>query len=140
MGTPAYMAPEQARGDISRIRPHTDVFALGGILDELLSGRPPFCLARPEPPQQLRPEVSRDIESVCRSVVLTADLGKWVKWVSEGRNKRLTAQVVAKLGPPSRIVGRWVATPASRGRYPPPFALLRFHGSAPLRGFWPSRS
>ena len=42
MGTPAYMAPEQARGEIDLIDERADVFALGSILCEVLTGQPAF--------------------------------------------------------------------------------------------------
>jgi serine/threonine-protein kinase len=77
LGTPAYMAPEQARGPTSAVGPAADIYALGAILYELLAGRPPFrgetaaetvlqVLSRdPVPPSHLNAKVPLDLETVC---------------------------------------------------------------------------
>jgi tetratricopeptide (TPR) repeat protein len=77
MGTPSYMAPEQARGRIHDIGPPTDVYSLGALLYELLAGRPPFLsengldtvrqVLSEEPPalSSLRPKSPRDLETIC---------------------------------------------------------------------------
>ncbi len=76
LGTPSYMAPEQASGNMKAICPATDIFSLGAILFEMLTGRPPFQGAtvfatmqqllhdRPQPLRALRPELPRDLERV----------------------------------------------------------------------------
>jgi eukaryotic-like serine/threonine-protein kinase len=75
-GTPRYMAPEQAAGSIE-IGPAADIYSLGVILYELLSGRPPIegqsdidtlkrvATAEPAPLRQSRPDVPRDLEAIC---------------------------------------------------------------------------
>jgi serine/threonine-protein kinase len=77
LGTPAYMAPEQARGETANAGPLTDVYGLGAILYETLTGRPPFAGAgrekileqvrsqEPVPPSRLRPGLARELEAIC---------------------------------------------------------------------------
>ena len=78
VGTPVYMAPEQAKGPGEEIGPAADIYSLGVILYEMLTGRPPFISSSaadvlrqvlsdpPVPPRQLRRELPRDLEAVCQ--------------------------------------------------------------------------
>jgi serine/threonine protein kinase len=77
LGTAGYLAPEQASGRVQEIGPAVDVWAMGAILYELLTGRPPFQAEswtamleavlheEPAPPSRWRPDVPPDLETVC---------------------------------------------------------------------------
>ncbi len=123
IGTAAYMSPEQAQGDTREVTPATDVYSLGAVLYETLTGAPPFQGSRrrvlealvgepPTAPRRVRREVSKELEAICLKCLekephrryrsaneLADDLHNWLK------------QRPTKAKPPRwpQIVSRFVA-------------------------------
>lgn len=77
LGTPAYMAPEQASGDIARIDERTDVYALGAILYFLLTGEGPGSQETPASPRKLNEKIARSIEAVCLKAMAARQPGRY---------------------------------------------------------------
>ncbi len=91
LGTPAYMAPEQARGEIHKVSPATDIYALGVLIYEMTTGQIPFeeeqnvsrLLDRierdePRPPREINPKISVQLESVIQRAMVKDPAGRYV--------------------------------------------------------------
>ncbi|MBI3269404.1 MAG: protein kinase [Planctomycetes bacterium] len=124
LGTPMYMSPEQARGDLDAMDRRSDVFSLGAVLYHALAGRPPFeaggalsVLHRviheePAPIRGLAREVHRDLETICLKALAKEPEGRYptAGELAEDLGRFLEGQPI-RARPPSAAarVARWVA-------------------------------
>jgi serine/threonine protein kinase len=145
VGTPSYMAPEQALGQNRRVGPAADIYALGAILYEMLTGRPPFLaesvletvrLAVQEeavPLRRLQPSVPRDLETICLKCLHKDPSGRYASAGALANDLRRYLDgepILARPPGPVARLGHWCR------RYPVAASLLAGITLCLIFGFW----
>jgi eukaryotic-like serine/threonine-protein kinase len=123
LGTPTYMSPEQAAGDLEHLGPQSDVYSLGAILYCLLTGKPPLegddigeLLRRAQrgevtPPRQLDPSIDKALEAICLKAMATRSEDRYVscRELAEDVERWMADEPVAAWREPwTRTLLRWL--------------------------------
>jgi serine/threonine protein kinase len=116
MGTPAYMSPEQARGEADRVDGRTDIFSLGVVLYELLTGRRPFrgtshqevmsAILRdePRPPRQIDDTIPKELERICLKAMSKVMTDRYTTALDMAQDVRAFLKSSVSTASPSAVV------------------------------------